>query len=1224
MSQAIIEKDTQTQPSWLDRPVVSALRLDWEKVLYAAIFVAAVLTRFWDLGARVLSHDESLHAWYAFELYHGAGFQHTPLMHGVFRFHLNALFFALFGADDFTVRLPAAIFGVALVMSPILLRPWLGRRGALLTSVLFLISPSILYHARYIRDEPFMLLFGALLLWAILSYYRDHAPKWLFVAAACVTLLYVTMEAAFIYVAVFGVFLIGATLVEVRRAAGWGREGVGGGLRAIGAALGLFGAGLLLGARLLEFIRPTPPEDGSPFGLLQLLPSLAGIALVGLLIGGGVYYVLKSLMPASTRRSTSFNLVIVLGGLSLFMLSASALLVFNFHFGTQYQQVEGVVTEAPGSGATVWGVLSGTGNTPYVDSSFFEGGNFPSDAGNMVNVLRLLFLFVCFAGLAMGLGLWWNPSTWLGLLGIFGGIGVVLFTTIFTNGAGLGTGFVGSLGYWLVQHPVQRGGQPLGYYLFITPFYEFLPMLLSLFAYGYYGRRILAGRSTAVAGSRAGPGSELYVPIVMVWVLLAWIGFSFAGEKMPWLMTHLALPMVLLSGRLLGDWFDRIEWRRLLVRREWLAAILAPVFVAAILALSSSLGALLSTRQASAAPTLDQLNAIGSLFSGALVAVGAGAGLWVLARRTSFRSLAPAMGLAALAGLVLLTVRTAWMYNYVNYDYPTEFGVFAHGGPGVKVALEQMRQLSERTTGSPNEIQMLYDDDATWPWLWYLRDFPNKRYLGSGTPSRSDAGTPVMLLSDRSWNAVDQALGNTFNWFQFHRIWWPTEDYKRIPEIVQCPAQVTRRDGSVVQYTAYDENADGAIDATEQASGDARCNQRARDLVRALWDIFYLRDYTLYANLTGQQLTSQNWAFQSDFRLYVRKDLAAKVWDQAIGSVVGSGGEAPGPSVSDPYQARWQDVSALNTIGSAGSGAGQFSTPHGIAVAPDGSIYVADSNNHRVVKLNADGEFELTFGTWSGEPPNGDVLSPDWNPPGGTFSEPWDVAVGPDGSVYVADLWNSRVQKFDADGNFLKLWGGFSDSGQQAAGAEGKFYGPRGIAVSPDGQVYVADTGNKRVQVFDAEGDFITQFGGAGLLDGNLDEPVGIAVNQAGEVVVADTWNGRIQVFSAEGQALRKWDIVGWLDYNAEDLGRARVGKPYLGVGPDDRVYVADQAASRILVFDAVGTFQASFGQFGSDTRGFATPSGVALDPEGNILVVDTDNHRVMVFPAIEGVAEEE
>src|SRR5512136_585664 len=148
------------QSSWLDTPLVSALRLDGavlcaEKALYLLFTLAAVFTRFYRLGDRVMSHDESLHTYFSWGLYVGRGFQHTPLMHGPFLFHINALIYSLFGADDFTARISTALFGVALVALPWTLRRWLGRAGALVVSFMVLISPMIWYHARYIRDESY-------------------------------------------------------------------------------------------------------------------------------------------------------------------------------------------------------------------------------------------------------------------------------------------------------------------------------------------------------------------------------------------------------------------------------------------------------------------------------------------------------------------------------------------------------------------------------------------------------------------------------------------------------------------------------------------------------------------------------------------------------------------------------------------------------------------------------------------------------------------------------------------------------------------------------------------------------------------------------------------------------------------------------------------------------------------------------------------------------------
>src|SRR5512146_1926391 len=130
------------QEARLDQPVPLIGSLTLEKALYFTFIALAIFTRFFDLGARVMSHDESEHVYFSWLLYHGGGYVHSPITHGPFLFHLNALIFSLFGADDFTARISVAIFGVITVAFPYLLRRWLGRTDALIASFMLLISPS--------------------------------------------------------------------------------------------------------------------------------------------------------------------------------------------------------------------------------------------------------------------------------------------------------------------------------------------------------------------------------------------------------------------------------------------------------------------------------------------------------------------------------------------------------------------------------------------------------------------------------------------------------------------------------------------------------------------------------------------------------------------------------------------------------------------------------------------------------------------------------------------------------------------------------------------------------------------------------------------------------------------------------------------------------------------------------------------------------------------------
>ena len=107
------------------------------------------------------------------------------------------------------------------------------------------------------------------------------------------------------------------------------------------------------------------------------------------------------------------------------------------------------------------------------------------------------------------------------------------------------------------------------------------------------------------------------------------------------------------------------------------------------------------------------------------------------------------------------------------------------------------------------------------------------------------------------------------------------------------------------------------------------------------------------------------------------------------------------------------------------------------------------------------------------------------------FAKPAGVAVDQDGNVYVADTWNHRLQKFDPQGKFLLQWGTFGNTQGSIVGGENVFYGPRDMAIDAAGDLYVTDTGNKRVMKFSADGQFLGQWGGFGFQRGQFPEPVG-------------------------------------------------------------------------------------------------------------------------------------
>ena len=328
--------------------------------------------------------------------------------------------------------------------------------------------------------------------------------------------------------------------------------------------------------------------------------------------------------------------------------------------------------------------------------------------------------------------------------------------------------------------------------------------------------------------------------------------------------------------------------------------------------------------------------------------------------------------------------------------------------------------------------------------------------------------------------------------------------------------------------------------------------------------------------------------------VYIRKDIIAQMWNYGAAPTIVN------ETKTDPYQAKMITLNADRMFGNSGANPGDFNAPRGIAVAADGSVFVADSRNHRIEHFDPQGKLLNMWGSFA------DIAS--GKAPGGTFNEPWDVAVGKDGSVYVTDTWNHRIQEFKPDGTFIRMWGYFGQGEKPEA-----FWGPRGLAVDKNGRVYVTDTGNKRVVIFNADGTFFAQFGSSGADIGQFDEPVGIAVDADGLVYVADTWNQRIQVFQRAGDTTtfnpaRQWAYPAW-------DGQSLDNKPFMSFSPKTgHLFVVDPEKFRVMEFDNTGNYIRGWGGYSTGADGFGLASGVAVDPDGGVWVSDGANQRLLHF----------
>jgi DNA-binding beta-propeller fold protein YncE len=340
----------------------------------------------------------------------------------------------------------------------------------------------------------------------------------------------------------------------------------------------------------------------------------------------------------------------------------------------------------------------------------------------------------------------------------------------------------------------------------------------------------------------------------------------------------------------------------------------------------------------------------------------------------------------------------------------------------------------------------------------------------------------------------------------------------------------------------------------------------------------------------------------------------AQVWSESAGPVESIPEMADAPTQNADYSGLELPAAADLVVRELGS-AGNLNSPHDLAVDADGYVYVADTANHRIVKLSPSGEFVDSWdSTWwrglqSWKPGCLDAGDRPLALGDGEFCEPWGISIGPEGNVYVADTWNHRIQVFTPDGKFLGKVGTFGQSGSAISSEPAVFYGPRDVTVDDSGNIYVTDTGNKRIQVFGPDLVHRRSFGGPGIIEGRLDEPVGLAIGPDELIYVADTWNKRIQVFTRNGDYVREWPLVGWTSQSV-------VNKPYLTLDSAGRVYVSDPEGSRVLIFDDEGTPLAVLG--GSGSALFQLPTGVALDDQNNLWVSDATGQRLLRFPAFD------
>jgi tripartite motif-containing protein 71 len=284
----------------------------------------------------------------------------------------------------------------------------------------------------------------------------------------------------------------------------------------------------------------------------------------------------------------------------------------------------------------------------------------------------------------------------------------------------------------------------------------------------------------------------------------------------------------------------------------------------------------------------------------------------------------------------------------------------------------------------------------------------------------------------------------------------------------------------------------------------------------------------------------------------------------------------------------------LGEWGSYGGGHGQFGPIGGLATDGAGNVYVVDSSHDRIEKFNSEGQFITAWGHRGSELGDFNFGSSQnyTQPPGGGIAVAGEY-------VYVADSGNNRIERFDLNGEEPIEWG-------EKGSEPGQLSYPRGVAANAT-EVLVADDDNHRIEKFTPGGEYEESVGSYGTGPGRFGFPYGIALDAAGDVYVADDINDRIVKLDPELGPAGEWGRPG---SGSDQLAFPRA----LASDPAGDTYVADTANDRIEVFDSSGVYLRTIGTSARVPGAFVAPRGLAVDPTGRLFVSDTDGNRVEYF----------
>ena len=314
------------------------------------------------------------------------------------------------------------------------------------------------------------------------------------------------------------------------------------------------------------------------------------------------------------------------------------------------------------------------------------------------------------------------------------------------------------------------------------------------------------------------------------------------------------------------------------------------------------------------------------------------------------------------------------------------------------------------------------------------------------------------------------------------------------------------------------------------------------------------------------------------------------------------------PGASSVHRAGSLELRAVEFYGSRGTGAGQFNFPAGIAVDKSGILFVADVYNHRVQRITPDLNVSIIGSRGSGRM---------------QFLAPTAVAVDAERAFYVVEQGNHRVQKFSAEGVLQLVFG-------RMGNRPGEFQGPMGICVALNGDILVADTGNGRVQRFSRAGQYLSTMGAAGSLQPPLTNPQAVTTDSYGNIYVADTLAHRIARYDPLGRFTGHFGgVVKVRKPGGGEDESVRFTEPHgIACTSNGQLFVSDgdHGPGRLVALNAeTGAVQLAVTDPGRNLGKLSRPSGVAIStrmrsdfpdglPRADLYLADSANHRIIRF----------